>query len=143
MAAAKFSLNVKPIPFTQGLLNDLVYGLGLSKELPEILASRIGEHGVFGSDAKVAFYRSRDDLLIRFFFMENDFVYGNNIQSLLSETGLPEYNPDEWRLTALNGVGNVCYFIMATILRVPTGHSVIVKEHYLNVKIVLQKLCYS
>ena len=26
---------------------------------------------------------------------------------------------------------------------VPIGHSVIVKEHYLNVKMVLQKLCYS
>ena len=26
---------------------------------------------------------------------------------------------------------------------VPIGHSVIDKEHYLNVKMVLQKLCYS
>ena len=30
--------------------------------------------------------------------MEDDFVYCNNIQSDFSEMGLPEYNPDEWRL---------------------------------------------
>ena len=30
--------------------------------------------------------------------MKDDFLYCNNIQGLLSEMGLPECNPDEWRL---------------------------------------------
>ena len=42
--------------------------------------------------------RVRDDLLIRFFIMKDDFAYCNNIEGLLSEMSLPEYNPDEWRL---------------------------------------------
>ena len=80
-------------------------GLGVSKELSEILTSRLGEHGVLNSETKITFYRDRGDLLIRF-LMENDFVCCNNIQGLLSEMGLLEYNPDEWRLfiTTPNGV---------------------------------------
>ena len=73
-------------------------------------------------------------------------VYCNNIQSLLSEMGLPEYSPDEWRLfidsskrclkcvLLHNGSKFACVLI---------GHSVIVKEHYLNVKMIWQKLRYS
>ena len=86
---------------------------------------------------KITFYRDCDDLLIRFFTTEDYFVHCNNIQGLLSEIGLPEYNPDEWSLKCVllhNGNKFAC---------VPIGHSVIVKEHYLNVKMVLQKLRYS
>ena len=108
------------------------------------MASRLGEHGVLDSETKI--YRDRDDLLIRFFTIENDFVYCNNIQSLLSEMGLPEYNPDEWRLF----IDRFKRSLKCVLLHngnkfacVPIGHSVIVKEHYLNVKMVLQKLRYS
>jgi len=98
MAAAASSLCAKPKPFSQGQLNDLVRDLGLSEESSEVLASRLGEHGILDSGTKITFYRDRDDFLIRFFTMEDDFVYCNNIQSDFSEMGLPEYNPDEWRL---------------------------------------------
>ena len=93
MAAAAFSFSTKLTPFSQSQLNDLVRDLGLSKESSENLASRLGEHGILDSATKITFYRDRDDLLIRFFTMEDDFVYCNNIQGLLSEMGLPEYNP--------------------------------------------------
>ena len=79
------SLSAKPKPFSQGQLNDLVRDLGLSKKSSEILASRLGEHGILDSGTKITFYRDRDDLLIRFFTMEDDFVYCNNIQGLLSD----------------------------------------------------------
>ena len=82
-------------PFSQGQLNGLVCDLGLSKESSEILAFRLGEHGIVNSGTKITFYRDKDDLLIRFFTMEEDFVYCNNIQSLLSEMGFLEYNPDK------------------------------------------------
>ena len=98
MAAAASSLSAKPKPFSQGQLNDRVRDLGLSKESSEILASRLGEHGIVNSGIKITFYSGRDDLLICFFTMKDDFVYCNNIQGLISEMGLPEYNPHEWRL---------------------------------------------
>ena len=98
MAAAASSHKAKPKPFSQDQLNDLVHDFGLSKKLSEILASRVGEHGILDSETKITFYDDRDDLLIRFFTVKDDFVYCNNIQGLLSEMGLPQYNPYEWRL---------------------------------------------
>ena len=79
MAAAASSLSAKPKPFSQGQLHDLVRDLGLSKESPEILASRLGEHGILDLGTKITFCHDRDDLLIRFFSMEDGFVYCNNI----------------------------------------------------------------
>ena len=70
----------------------------MTKESSKILASHLGEHGILDSETKITFYRNRDDLLIRFFTMKGVFVYCNNIQGFFSEMGLPEYNPDEWRL---------------------------------------------
>ena len=98
MTAAASSLSAKPKPFSQGRLNNLVCDLGLSKKSSKILASVLSEHGILDSGTKIAFYRNRDDLLISFFTKEDDFVYCNNTQGLLSEMGLPVYNPDEWRL---------------------------------------------
>ena len=89
MAAAASSLSAKPKPFRQGQLNGLVPDLCLFKKSSEILGSRLGEHGILHSGTKITFYRDRDDLLIRFLAMEDNFVYCNNIQGLLSEMGLP------------------------------------------------------
>ena len=78
--------------------------------------------------------------------MADDFVYCNNIQSLLSEMGLPEYNPDEWRLfidSSKRSWKCVLFHNGNKFACVPIAHSVIVKEHYLNVKMALQKLRYS
>ena len=61
----------------------------------EILTSGFGEHGILDSGTKITFCHDRNDLLIRFFIMEDDFVYYNNIQGVLPEMDLPEYKPDE------------------------------------------------
>ena len=146
MAAAASSLSAKPKPFSQSQLNELVCDLGLSKKSSEILASRLSEHGILDSGTKITLYRNRDDLLIRFFTMEDDFVYCNNIRGLLSEMGLPECNPDEWRLFIDNRKRSLKCVILHNGNKyacVPIGHSVIVEEHYLNVKMVLHKLRYT
>ena len=78
--------------------------------------------------------------------MEDDLVYCNNIQGLLSEMALPEYNPDEWRLfidSSKRSLKCVLRHNGSKFACVPIGHSVVVKEHYLHVKMVLQKLRYS
>ena len=146
MAAAGSSLCTKPKPFSQGQLNDLVRDLGLSKESSEISASRLGQHGILDSGTKIIFYCDRDALLVRFFTMEDGFVYCNNIQGLFSEMGLPEYNPDEWRLfidSSKRSLKCVLFHNGNKFACVPIGHSMIVKEHYLNAKMVLQKLRYN
>ena len=75
MIAAASSLSAKPKPFSQGQLNDLVRDLGISKKLSEIFASRLAEHRILDSGTKTTFYRERNDLLICFFSMKDDFVY--------------------------------------------------------------------
>ena len=146
MAAAASSLSAKPKLFSQGQLNDLVRDLGLSKESSEILASRLGEHNILESGTKITFYLDRDDLLIRFFTLEDDFVYCNNIKGLFLEIGLPEYNPDKWRLFIDSSKRSLKYVLLYNDNKfacVPIRLSVIAKEHHLNVKMVLQKLRYS
>ena len=98
VATEASSLSTKPKPFRQGQLNDLVGDLNLSRESSENLASRFGKHGILDSGTKITFYCNRDDLLIRFFTMEAEFVCCNNIPGLPKEMGLSYYNSDEWRL---------------------------------------------
>ena len=73
------SLSTKPKPFSQGQLHDFLRDVNLSKESSEILASRLGKHGILDSGTEITFYRKRDDLLIFFFTMEDEFVHCNNI----------------------------------------------------------------
>ena len=110
------------------------------------MASRLGEHGILNSGTKITFYDNRDDLLICFFTMEDDFVYCNDIQGLFSEMGLPEYNLDEWRLFIESSKRSLKCVLLHNgnkFAFVPIEHSEIVKKLYLNVKMVLQKLRYS
>ena len=57
-----------------------------------------------------------------------------------------EYNLDEWRLFVDSSKRSLKYMLLYNgnkFACVPIGHSVIVEEHYLNVKMVLQKLLYG
>ena len=85
MGGVESSPSSKPKPFSQGQLNDLIRDLGLSKESSEILASRLDEHGILGSETKITFYRNRDDMLIRFFTMEDNFVYCNDTKAFFQK----------------------------------------------------------
>ena len=89
---------------------------------------------------------NRDDLLISFFTIEDYFVYCNNIQGLLSEMDLPEYNPDEWRLFIDSYKLSLKCLLLHNSNKfacVSIGDFVIIEDHYLNVKMVLQKQRYS
>ena len=55
MAAEASSLSTNPKLFSQGQLNDLVRDLNLSKESSEILASRLGEPGIWIRKLKLHF----------------------------------------------------------------------------------------
>ena len=69
--------------------------------------------------------------------MQDHFVYCNDIQGLLPEMGLPECNPDEWRLFIDSSKRSLKCVLLDNgdkFACVPIRQSVIVKEHYLNVK---------
>ena len=78
--------------------------------------------------------------------MKDDFVYCNIIQDLLAKMGLSECNLDEWRLfidSCKRSVKCVLLHNGCKFACVPIRHSVIVKEHFLCMKMILQKLRYS
>ena len=76
----------------KGQVNDLVRALNLSKKLFEILASRLSEYSILNPVTKITFYRNRDDLPLRVFAIEDEFVYYNNISGLPKEMRLSYYN---------------------------------------------------
>ena len=133
--------------FTQGQLNDMVRDLALSKEAAEILASSLSEHRVLDAEAKILFYRNRDEKLICYFSEEDDdFLFCNNIEGLLSAMGLPKYNPDEWRLfidSSKRSLKCVLLHNGGKFACVPIGHSEILKKHFTTDRMALQKLCYD
>ncbi|KAI6653918.1 hypothetical protein LOD99_3094 [Oopsacas minuta] len=96
----------KAEPFTQGQLNDLVRDLGLSKDASEVLASRLSEHHVLHSEAKITYYRRRDEEFIRYFSEEGGFVFVITFQDFSQQWDCP--NPIQISgvhlSTALNGV---------------------------------------
>ena len=133
VAAESSTLSTHPKPFSQGQLNDLVRDLNLSKESSEILASRLGEHGILDSETKITFFSNRDNLLLRFFTMEHEFVYVIVIasQAFLQKMGFPDYNSDEWRLSIDSSKRSLkCVLLHKdnNFACVPIGHSVVAKE---------------
>ena len=146
MAAEASSLSTNPKPFSQGQLNDLMRDLNLSNKSSEILASQLGVHDILISETKIRFFCNRNDLLLRFFTMEDDFVYCSNIPGLFAKMGLSDYNSDKLRMfidSSKQGLKCVLLHKGNNFACVPIGHSVVVKEQYLNVKLVLNKLWYS
>ena len=109
-------------------------------------SNKENSYGILDLGTKITFYRNRDDLLIRFFTMEDEFVYCNNIPGFPKEMGLSYYDSGEWRLfidSSKRSLKCVLLYKGNKFAGVPIGHSVVVKEHYLNVKMVLNKLGYN
>jgi len=75
-----------------------------------------------------------------YFTEENEIVHDNNVEGLLKNLGVFEYNPNDWRLfivsckrslkCVLLHNGNAFGFI-------PLGHSTTLKEKYSKIKSVL------
>ena len=75
--------------FNQLELNDVIRDLALSKELSEVLASRLNEKKKYlGPGTKITFCRYREQKLLQYFTKENDLVYCNYVQELLLKMGI-------------------------------------------------------
>lgn len=132
--------------FNQSELNDLVRDLALSKELAELLGSRLEEKNLICPKTSFYWFRQREIEFKSFFSEDGYLVYCNNVTELMLKLGLPNYDPSEWRLfidaskRILKGVllhnGNV-------FGSVPVAYSVILKESYANLQLMLLRVNYS
>ena len=139
----------EPQLFDQDKLNDLMHDLGLSKEISELLASRLKEKYLLESGTKVIFYCTREKEL--YFFTEfalddEKFVYCNNVEGLLKHMGVETYNVDEWRLFIDSSKRSFKCVILHNgnkYASVPIGHSVNMKEKYEEIKLVRELIQYK
>ena len=138
-------LSDKPMLFNQLELNDLVRDLYLPKQSAELLASRLQEKRVLHPGTSVTFYRKREEKFLKYFTCDDGLVYCNSIKELLLEMGLPHYKPEDWRLfidSSKRSLKCVLLHNGNVFGSIPIGHSVILKEEYGNIKLVLGKLKY-
>jgi len=132
--------------FCQGELNDLVRDLNLSKNLSELLASRLAEKTMLMPDVKITFYRKRETSLLKYFSKQDDFVYCNDIASLINKIGIISYSPEQWRLFIDSSKRSLKCVLLHNgnkFNSIPIAHSYKAKETYESVKRVLQLISYD
>jgi len=134
-----------PILFNQLTLNDLVRDLYLSKQLSELLASRLKENNMLENGTKVTYYRNRDEPFRKYFTTENSTVYCNNIEGLIDELNAT-YSPNDWRLfldSSKRSFKAVLLHNGNKYASLPVAHSIELTEEYGNIAFVLEKLKYE
>jgi len=132
--------------FSQIKLNDLVRDLNLSKELSELLASRLTEKNLLQQDVKISYFRQREKNLLQYFVIEDDFAYFSNIKSLMNNIGVVNYYSDEWRLLIDSSKRSLKCVLLQNGNKfgsIPIAHSVKAKETYKSVKHALQLISYQ
>ena len=134
-----------PHPFSQKELNDLVRDLNLPKSSAELLASRLKEKNLLSDSTRITFYRNRHQEFLRFFSEEKDLVYCTDVSQLLHNLGLPQYQPEEWRLfidSSKRSLKAVLVHNGNQFASIPLAHSTTLKEKYEAVKYLLEKIRY-
>ena len=126
--------------FNQAELNDN------SKELSELLASRLKEKNMLQKETNGTFYRNREKGSLAFLESDNDFVYCCDVAGLLVAMGFLQYDLNEWRLFIDISKKSLKYLLLHNgnfFGDIPIGHSVYLKEKYKHIKVVLDLLKYD
>ena len=142
---SSFQHESAPLLINQKRLNDLVRDLYLSKENVEVLGSRLQQWNLLEPGTTISSFRIRNQSLARYYASAENICYGKDVEGLMTELGC-EDNPAHWRLfidsskTSLKAVllhnGNIKPSI-------PVGYSILRKETYDTIKILLDILKYS
>ena len=113
----------------------------MSKKSAQLLGSRLKEKNLLTCGTTFSWYKHRERESVNFFASDGTLVYCTDI-ALIAQLGV-EYEASQWRLfidsskRSLKGVllhnGNECS-------SVPVAHSIVMKETYTNMKILLDKL---
>ena len=132
--------------FNQEEFSNLIRDLNLSKELSELLASRLNDRNLQQHGTKNTFYRTTDDEFLRFFEELQGFVFCINIPGLLLKLIVNEYKPEEWRLFIDSSKRSLkCVLVHNSNMHapIPTGHSTTLKKRYGAIKALLQHIKFE
>ena len=133
-----------PFRINQERLNDLMRDLYLSKENAEVLGSRLQHWNLLEPGTTISSFCIRNQSLARYYSSAENICYCKDIEGLMTELGC-KHNLAHWRLfidsskTSLEAVllqnGNIKPSI-------PMGYSILRKETYDTMKILLDILEY-
>lgn len=137
----------EPKPLKQSELNDLTRDLSLSKELAQLLGSRLKENNLLAPETTFYWYRKRDEEYRKFFCIHTNLslVYCSDIKGLTETLGIP-YKPCEWRLFIDSSSRSLKAVLLNNgnkVASVPVGHSTQLTESYDNIKILLEAIGYD
>ena len=135
----------EPHKINQNELNDLVRDLRLSKNLSEVLGSRLQQWNLLASDVRITKFRDRGDTMKGFFKDENLMSFCIAIDGLMDAMNL-HHNPSEWRLfidSSKSSLKAVLLHNTNTLPSIPVAHSVHLKESYDNMVLLLQSIRYD
>lgn len=135
----------EPQLFSQDDLDDLTRDLNLSKKSAQLLGSRLKEKNLLASGTTFSWYKQREREFVNFFATDGTLVYCNDIAGLIIQMGL-EYEASQWRFfidSSKRSLKGVLLHNGNEFSSVPIAHSVIMKETYMNIKILLEKVNYN
>lgn len=136
---------LKPHLIEQGELNDLVRDLDLTKEKSEILASRLQQWNLLAPEVKVTEYRKRSKHLVTYFSTDGELCYCNDVSGLFDVLNI-EYIAHDWRLFidgSKESIKAVLLYNGNTLPSVPVAYSSTLKETYVNLSLILNKIDYA
>ena len=118
--------------------------LYLSKKKAEILGSRLQQWNLLEPGTTISSFRSRNQTLAGYYGSAENICYCKDIGGLLSELG-SEHNPADWRLftdSSKTRLKTVLLHIVNIKPSIPVGYSILRKETYNTMKILLDLLEY-
>lgn len=137
-----------PIMYTQNHLNALVRALKMSQRNAELLAADLKQHNILGDGVQVTGYRRRQVDFLQYFEVNdaNDFVYCNNVDGLMEEIGINEYNAKEWRLfidSSKSSLKAVLLYYDNSKPSVPVAYATKMTETHEYVELILDSIQYN
>ena len=127
----------EPNRFNQDDLSDLIRDLNLPKESAELLASCLKEKNFLQAKANVTFCRNREANFLLYFKQYEEIVVCNDVEFLLMELGIVDYEANSWRLfidSSKRSLKCVLLHNSNEYASIPIGHWTTVKENYELVK---------
>jgi len=118
-------------------MNDLVLDLDLAKTKAEVIGSQLQQWNLLEKGVELSFHRKRQLNIAKYFSMDGDKLYCNDICGLTEELQL-QHAPEQWRL--FNHSSEVRF--KAVLLHNGNRHSPLplhMKETYANIQDLLKR----
>ena len=133
-----------PHLITQPELNDLVRDLNLSKHQSELLGSRLQQWNLLAQGTKISVHRDRHEQLVKFFDQDGSLSFCKDINGLFDALCC-EYDSQDWRLfidSSRRSLKAVLLHNGNVYPSIPIAHSIELKETYINMELLLDRIQY-